>query len=93
MRAIPTTRGKDKKFVRPEMQPLEALRLLFWPELPAPKEEAPPKPPEKSLFESTDDTDGTDEEKAEDIFFLSVLTVSSVDSLLPSSTFAGFRSR
>jgi hypothetical protein len=55
MRAIPTTRGKDKKFLRPEMETLEALRLLFWPELPVPKEELPPKPPEKLLFDTPDE--------------------------------------
>ncbi len=54
IRAIPTTRGKDKKFLRPEMETLEALRLLFWPDLPAPKEELPPKPPEKTLFDTTE---------------------------------------
>ena len=53
MRAIPTTRKKDKTFIRPEMETLEALRLLFWSDLPAPKEEALPKPPEKTLFEGT----------------------------------------
>src|SRR5262249_36338789 len=70
MRAIPTKRGKDKKFLRPEMETLEALRLLFWPDLPAPKEELPPKPPEKLLFGATDeeavedpDTEEADEDE------------------------------
>ena len=65
MRAIPTARKKDKSFIRPEMETLEALRLLFWPDLPAPKEEAPPKPPEKTLFEATDD-EAVEEEDAEE---------------------------
>jgi adenine-specific DNA methylase len=43
MTAIPTTRDKKAQFLRPEMTTLEAMRLLFWPDLPAPKEEAPPK--------------------------------------------------
>jgi adenine-specific DNA methylase len=68
MRAIPTTRGKDKKLVRPEMETLEALRLLFWPELPAPREEAPPKLPEKSLYDGMDEAaeDANTEEQDED---------------------------
>jgi adenine-specific DNA methylase len=65
MRAIPTTRKKDKSFIRPEMETLEALRLLFWPDLPAPKEEAPPKPPEKTLFGATDE-EAVEEEDAEE---------------------------
>ncbi len=43
MEAIPTTRDKDGKFLRPEMTTLDALRMLFWDDLPAPKEEEPPK--------------------------------------------------
>jgi putative DNA methylase len=65
MRAIPTTRGKDKKFLRPELETLEALRLLFWPDLPAPKEEEPPKPPERTLFSETDE-EAADENDAEE---------------------------
>lgn len=42
MEAIPTTRGKDGKFLRPEMTTLDAMRALFWDDLPAPKEEEPP---------------------------------------------------
>jgi hypothetical protein len=42
MQAIPTTRGKDGKFLRPEMTTLDALRLLFWEDLPAPPEEVVP---------------------------------------------------
>jgi hypothetical protein len=69
MRAIPTTRGKDRKFLRPEMETLEALRLLFWPDLPAPKEEAPPKPPERTLFGTTGEEtieESGEEEDSED---------------------------
>ena len=47
------------------METLEALRLLFWPDLPAPKEEAPPKPPEKTLFGATDE-EAVEEEDAEE---------------------------
>ena len=43
MQAIPTTRGKDGKFLRPEMSILDALRLLVWDDLPAPPEEEVPK--------------------------------------------------
>ncbi len=42
MQAIPTTRGKDGKFLRPEMTTLDALRLLVWEDLPAPPEEEVP---------------------------------------------------
>jgi adenine-specific DNA methylase len=42
MQAIPTTRGKDGKFLRPEMSLLDSLRLLVWDDLPAPPEEVAP---------------------------------------------------
>jgi hypothetical protein len=42
MGAIPTTRDREGKFLRPEMATLANLRLLFWDDLPAPKEEEPP---------------------------------------------------
>lgn len=41
--AIPTTRDREGKFLRPEMATLANLRLLFWDDLPAPKEEEPPQ--------------------------------------------------
>jgi adenine-specific DNA methylase len=73
MRAIPTTRKKDETFIRPEMETLEALRLLFWPDLPAPKEEAPLKPPEKTLYDGMDEAaedadmeEGDEDEEADD---------------------------
>ncbi len=60
MEAIPTTRGKDGKFLRPEMTTLDALRALFWEDLPAPKEEEPPKiVAQRELF----DMDGGEEEE------------------------------
>ncbi len=65
MRAIPTTRGKDKKFLRPEMETLENLRLLFWPDLPAPKEEEPPKPPVKASLPGMEDETVEDEDADE----------------------------
>ena len=46
------------------------MRVLFWEDLPAPKEEEPPKiDPQGTLFEkelSADDTDDTDEENEEE---------------------------
>jgi putative DNA methylase len=72
MRAIPTTRNKEKTFIRPEMETLEALRPLFWPDLPAPKEEAPPLPPQKTLYEGMEevaeevDTEEGDEEEGDE---------------------------
>jgi putative DNA methylase len=60
MEAIPTTRGKDGNFLRPEMITLDAMRALFWEDLPAPKEEEPPKiDVQPGLFDS-------DESEAED---------------------------
>lgn len=65
LEAIPTTRGKDGKFLRPEMATLDALRLLFWDDLPAPKEEEPPKlDPQRGLFAS--DEEAEEEEEAEE---------------------------
>jgi putative DNA methylase len=61
--AIPRTRGKDGKFIRPEMTTLDALRLLFWEDLPAPKEEESPKVDlQRNLF----DADAEDAENEED---------------------------
>jgi len=68
MRAIPTTRGKDGKFLRPEMTTLDAMRVLLWEDLPAPKEEEPPKIDTQGAFFDADDVDGeeeTDEESEE----------------------------
>jgi len=67
MEAIPTTRDKAGKFLRPEMTTLDALRMLFWDDLPAPKEEEPPKlDPQKMLAgfgeEESEDEEGEDEE-------------------------------
>jgi adenine-specific DNA methylase len=64
MRAIPTTRGKDKKFLRPEIETLENLRLLFWADLPAPKEEEPPKPPQKVSLPGMEDEELVEEDDA-----------------------------
>ena len=61
MEAIPTTRGKDGKFLRPEMTTLDAMRAVFWDDLPAPKEEEPPKfDAQKTLFDS--DSEESEEE-------------------------------
>lgn len=69
MEAIPTTRGKDGKFLRPEMATLDALRLLFWDDLPAPKEEEPPKlDPQAMLFGEGEAVDqDEDEEDGEEL--------------------------
>ena len=37
MEAIPTTRGKDGKFLRPEMTTLDGMRALLWEDLPRAK--------------------------------------------------------
>jgi len=70
MQAIPTTRGKDGKFLRPEMTTLDALRLLVWEDLPAPPEEELPKiDTQMTLFgKPSEDHEGdeTDEDLDED---------------------------
>jgi len=47
MEAIPTTRDEKGKFLRPEMETLEKMRLLFWSDLAPPKEEEPPPSPDE----------------------------------------------
>jgi adenine-specific DNA methylase len=69
MEAIPTTRNKEGKFIRPEMTTLDALRMLFWDDLPAPKEEEPPKiKPQKMLagFDAEEDGDEEEDEEGDD---------------------------
>lgn len=71
MEAIPKTRGKDGKFLRSEMTTLDALRALFWEDLPAPKEEEPPKfDLQRGLFdagvEEENDLEDEDDESEED---------------------------
>lgn len=41
MEAIPTTRDKSGEFLRPEMTTLDAMRMVFWEDLPTPKEDVP----------------------------------------------------
>jgi putative DNA methylase len=75
MQAIPTTRGKDGKFLRPEMKTLDALRLLVWDDLPAPPEEELPKidtqmvlfgkPTTEEEFDEELDEESEDEEEEE----------------------------
>jgi len=70
MQAIPTTRGKDGKFLRPEMTTLDAMRALLWEDLPAPKEaELPKVDAQAELFdadeEDDDETDDLDDEGEE----------------------------
>ena len=63
MKAIPTTRGKDGKFLRPEMTTLDAMRALLWEDLPAPKEEEPPKiDAQLGLFDAGEEADEEEEE-------------------------------
>lgn len=73
MEAIPKTRGKDGKFLRSEMTTLDALRALFWEDLPAPKEEEPPKLDlQRGLFDTgaeaaeEENEDESDEEESEE---------------------------
>jgi hypothetical protein len=66
MEAIPTTRDKQGKFVRPEMATLEAMRLLFWSDLPAPKEEEPPPSPDEGKLLTEEGAVWLGEEGAED---------------------------
>lgn len=67
MKAIPTTRGKDGKFLRPEMTTLDAMRALLWEDLPAPKEEEPPKiDTQPGLFDAAEEDEAEEEETDED---------------------------
>jgi len=62
MEAIPATCDKEGEFLRPEMVTLEAMRLLFWEDLPAPKEEEPIKlDPQGRLFEEPGETGGSED--------------------------------
>ena len=70
MRAIPTTRGKDGKFLRREMTTLDALRDIIWDDLPAPPEEEAPKIDTQMVMfgKPSDDQEGdeTDDDLDED---------------------------
>ncbi len=66
MEAIPTTRDKQGKFLRPEMTTLDALRMLFWDDLPAPKEEEPPKLDPQKVLGGFEEEEGEDEEGADE---------------------------
>lgn len=66
MEAIPTTRDKAGKFLRPEMTTLDALRMLFWDDLPAPKEEEPPKLDPQMKLAGFDDEEVEGEEMEEE---------------------------
>jgi adenine-specific DNA methylase len=66
MQAIPTTRGKDGKFLRSEMTTLDALRLLVWEDLPAPtEEEIPQVQTELPLFQKPSDDEAIDEDEGD----------------------------
>ncbi len=85
MEAIPTPRDKAGKFLRPEMTTLEALRMLFWEDLPSPKEEEPPKlDPQMKLagFDEEEEDEG-DEGEEDGTFFARARPPAAV---LPSST-------
>ena len=64
MQAVPTTRGKDGEFLRPEMTTLEAMRLLFWEDLPQPQEEVPADV--ETQLEMFDEEGADADEQAED---------------------------
>jgi adenine-specific DNA methylase len=66
MEAIPTTRDKQGKFLRPEMETLEAMRLLFWSDLPAPKEEEQPKIQEEPRLPGTEEPEEEVEDEGEE---------------------------
>jgi adenine-specific DNA methylase len=66
MEAIPTTRDKQGKFVRPEMETLEAMRLLFWSELAPPKEEEEPKIQEQPRLPGTEEPEEEVEDEGEE---------------------------
>lgn len=67
MEAIPTVRDKQGKFVRPEMETLEKMRLLFWSDLAPPKEEEEPKVQEQPRLPGTEEPEEeVEDEDAED---------------------------
>ncbi|HUW31905.1 MAG TPA: DUF1156 domain-containing protein [Planctomycetota bacterium] len=64
MQAIPATRDKSGAFLRPELCTLDAMRLLFWPDLPAPKEEVEPVVGKQmEMFRMAEGKEGTEEEE------------------------------
>jgi len=67
MQAIPTTRGKDGTFLRPEMMTLDALRLLVWEDLPAPPEEEVPKIDTQMVMFGKPSDDQAGDETEEDV--------------------------
>ena len=66
MQAIPSARGKDGKFLRPEMTILDALRLLVWEDLPAPPEEEIPKIEKTGLLPGMTDVDEENGDETDD---------------------------
>jgi hypothetical protein len=60
------TRDKEGKFLRREMTTLDALRMFFWDDLPAPKEEEPPKIEPQMKLTGFDAEEDADEEEDED---------------------------
>lgn len=64
--AIPRTKSKGK-FVRPEAETLESMRLAFFDDLVAPAEEEPPKVAVQATFDGEDfaESEGEDEEDNE----------------------------
>jgi putative DNA methylase len=66
MNAIPTTRDKKGAFVRPEMTTLEALRLAFFDDLPAPKEDEPPKIEKQGTLGAWDEEIDDEEEEGDE---------------------------
>jgi len=64
--AIPTTRDREGKFLRPEMATLANLRLLFWDDLPAPKEEEPPQVAQQGELFPADEEEQLEENEDEE---------------------------
>jgi len=66
MEAIPATRGKDGNFLRPEMATLDRLRMLFWDDLPGPKEEEPPALAQQHTLFAVGEQEEVEEEELEE---------------------------
>ncbi|HQM22320.1 MAG TPA: DUF1156 domain-containing protein [Kiritimatiellia bacterium] len=65
LNAIPRTKSKGK-FVRPEAETLEAMRLAFFDDLVTPAEEEPPKVAVQATFDGKDFDEAEDEDEEEE---------------------------
>jgi hypothetical protein len=60
-------RDKAGKFLRPDMTAIDSLGVLFWDDLPAPKEDEPPKiEPQKTLAGFGEEESEKEEEGGEE---------------------------